>query len=97
MPAKTPAQTAIDKLLARLPTGDLDYMAFLNAIYHTRFTGPYTVHCLNGVPRQISFGHPIQLTICSPVTAESAAPAAASPLDSDPAARPDSLAPQKVR
>jgi hypothetical protein len=60
--------TPIEKLLSQLPKGDLQFMQLLDAIYQTRFTGPITLDCLNGVPRQITLGRPITLAICSAAT-----------------------------
>ncbi len=55
---------SLQQLLASLPPdGPLDLFRFLEAVYATRFTGPYTVHNRNGVPHQIDLGAPVKLSI----------------------------------
>lgn len=55
----------LQALLDRLPPGDrLEFGPLLAAIESVRFTGPLTVDFLNGMPRQISLGPPLKLTIC---------------------------------
>lgn len=57
---------ALQKLLGKLDPGqELEFASFLLAIYEVRFTGRYSVDCLNGIPRQINIGEPIKLTICA--------------------------------
>lgn len=53
----------MQRILAFLNGGPLDYATFLEAIHRARYTGPYTVHCLNGTPQRIDLGAPIQLSI----------------------------------
>lgn len=54
----------IERLLQALGApGALDYPRFLAAIYETGYTGPYTVHCRNGVAKQVDIGAPIRLSI----------------------------------
>ncbi len=49
--------TSQQKLLEALgPPGSFTYVRFLEAIYETAYTGPFTVHCLNGTPQQIDLG-----------------------------------------
>jgi hypothetical protein len=56
---------AVQDLLDRLPTtAELEWPSLQAAIYGARYTGPMTVHFLNGVPRQIDLGAPVRLSIC---------------------------------
>lgn len=45
------AEQALDRLIKR----DDDYAAVVEAVYRHRYTGSYTVHCLNGVPHKVEF------------------------------------------
>ena len=63
----------LQALVDGLPAPDrLDFFALCESMYKIRFTGPTTIHWLNGLPRQIDLGQPVKLTICQgDVTAES--------------------------
>jgi len=63
-PPKPNGQSAIERLLAQLPKGDLELQTLFTSIYQTRFTGPISFDFLNGVPRQINLGQPVKLVIC---------------------------------
>lgn len=60
-----PKGNGVQRLLSLLPAPEegLEFPRLLEALYSVRFTGPLTVDFLNGVPRQISLGPPIRLTI----------------------------------
>jgi hypothetical protein len=77
------ASSAIERLLARLPKGDLEIQALFESIYQTRFTGPIAFDILKGVPRQINLGQPVKQVIChatDPAPADPAIPPAVPPL-----------------
>lgn len=47
----------LQDLLARLdPLDRIDFGRFAHALYEARYTGSYTMHCLNGRPQQVDFG-----------------------------------------
>jgi hypothetical protein len=51
-------------LLDRLPDDQrVDFDRLCAAILAIRYTGPSTIHWLNGVPKQIDLGPPIKLSI----------------------------------
>lgn len=53
----------LQKLLDALNGGSLDFPRFIEAVYRAGYTGPFTVHCLNGVAKQIDLGAPVRLSI----------------------------------
>lgn len=54
----------LQKLLSSLPPEDRQgFFQLWEAIYQARITGPVTVHCFNGIPKQMSIGQPILLSI----------------------------------
>jgi len=55
---------ALEKLLRELgPEGPRSLEHLQQALYNVRFTGPFTVHCVGGRPRQIDLGAPSRLSI----------------------------------
>lgn len=55
---------ALQALLARLPASDrLDFAGLLCALDAERYTGPVTLHLLNGRPQQVDLGAPVRLSI----------------------------------
>jgi hypothetical protein len=58
----------IVRLLELLPpTDQLHYLAFSEAMYQARFTGPTTIHWKDGLPKQVDLGSPVRLSIVQPL------------------------------
>jgi hypothetical protein len=49
--AATGTAQALDRMVIR----EDDYATALQAIYERGYTGAFTVHCLNGVPKRLEF------------------------------------------
>jgi len=55
----TPTAQALDRIIRR----EDEYASVLMTIYDRKFTGSFTVHCIDGVPKRIDFpGVQVQLT-----------------------------------
>ena len=60
----TPLSATLQALIDALPESDrLTFQALQEALYRVRFSGSFTVHCRNGIPKRIDLGPPIALSI----------------------------------
>ena len=58
-----PVSPELQKLLDRIQRGEMNFPGLMDALYASRFSGAITLHCLNGIPRQVDLGSPIRLSI----------------------------------
>ena len=59
--SSTPARIAIE-------VTESDLFAVLTEIYTQKYTGSYTVHCIDGVPKRVEFpGRQVKLCAAGPV------------------------------
>lgn len=66
---------AIQALIAAMPQADqLGFFQFWEAVYQARYTGPITVDCLNGEPKQFSLGRPVTFSIVQGLDSAAKAP-----------------------
>jgi len=54
---------ALQRLLQELGEGAQSLEHLQQALYNVRFTGPVTIHCVGGRPRQIDIGAPIRVRV----------------------------------
>lgn len=54
---------ALQALLRELEGGAQSLEHLQQALYNARFTGPLTIHCVGGRPKQIDIGAPVRIRV----------------------------------